>query len=150
MTEIDYVTEAARARAMRLQAGLDRLDYLREIARLATLGGDINHWAATLKTNPHDLAADFHEAQNTPPCRPGFPAASPYELCQRYAAQQLTRDQLINHLTHWEYTIPEPQEHDYYDDLRFTKPGSFDDVGIAFDQGLIDDEIYDSILDSLP
>jgi len=68
-------------------------------------------------------------------------------VCQRYAVGEITRDQLVDELTRWEYVIPPKVEYDYFDDLREEPPGSFNDVLLARNAGLIDDDIYGRLLD---
>ena len=77
---------------------------------------------------------------------PGFSGASPYEVAQRYAAGLLAREQTVDELSRWPY---KPQDRtEGWDDLLLTVPGSFDDVISAADHGLIDDGMYEAILDA--
>lgn len=146
MTTIDYAIEAGRARTLRQRVNLDQLDYRRELARLASLGGTQRQLSKVLGISQPSLSTALKTAQKVPPARAGFSGADPYEVCQRYSVGELTREQLIDELTRWEYATPAKREHDYFDDLRFATPGSFDDVGQAFDDGLIDAEAYDIVL----
>ncbi|WP_462417909.1 hypothetical protein [Kytococcus sp. Marseille-QA3725] len=82
--------------------------------------------------------------ENTTAPREGFDAASPYELCQRYAAGYITRDSLVDQLTRWHYT-PEP-EIDPWNEVEPSVPGSFQEVLYAKHEGLIDRSIYDEVL----
>lgn len=149
MTTIDYSIEAGHARTLRQQVHLNQLDYRRELARLASLGGSQREWARTLGISQPSLSSALKTAEKVPPARPGFSGADPYEVCQRYAVGQLTREQLIDELKRWDYVVREKREHDFFDDLRFSTPGSFDDVGRAFDDRLIDDKLYDTILSAI-
>lgn len=89
-----------------------------------------------------DIARTLTEDTTTP--RDGFDAATPYELCQRYAAGIITREALINQLTRWEYT--EPFEQEPWNEAPANPPGTFNEVIDAADEGLIDDAIYDELL----
>lgn len=146
MTTIDYAVEAGRARKLRQRVNLDQLDYRRELSRLASLGGTQRQLSKVLGISQPSLSTALKTAQKVPPAKPGFSGADPYEVCQRYAVGELTRDQLIDELTRWEYATPAKRERDYFDDLRFATPGSFADVGQAFDDGLIDVNAYDTVL----
>lgn len=147
MGAVDFIFEAGRAIIMRQRAELDQLDYRRELVRLASLGGTQRQLAEALGISQPSLSSALKTAQKVPPVRPGFSGADPYEVCQRYAVGQLAREQLVDELTRWEYIKPEPVEHGFFDDLRFTTPGSFDDVVRACTSGLIDGELYDILLD---
>lgn len=146
MTTIDYTVEAGRARTLRQRVNLDQLDYRRELTRLASLGCTQRQLSKVLGISQPSLSSALKTAEKVPPSRPGFSGADPYEVCQRYSVGELTREQLVDELTRWDYVTPANREHDYFDDLRFTTPGSFDDVGQAFDDGLIDTEVYDTVL----
>lgn len=78
------------------------------------------------------------------PAEAAHAAPGPYELCQRYAAGEIDRDQLIDELARWEYTeIPKPT---WLDDIApGPGPGSFREVMRAADEELIDDAIYDEV-----
>lgn len=149
MAIADYSTEAGRARTLRQQVHLNQLDYRRELSRLASLSGTQREWAKALGISQPSLSSALKTARTVSPVRPGFSGADPYEVCQRYALGELTREQLIDELTRWDYVVHEKREHDYFDDLRFSTDGSFDDVGRAHDDRLLGDELYDTILDAV-
>lgn len=73
----------------------------------------------------------------------GFSGATPYEIAQRYAAGDITRDQLLDELTRYPY-LPTPHT-DGYDSLLMYEPGMFNDVTRAARDGLIDYEIHDHL-----
>lgn len=148
MTTINYEVEAGRARTLRQRVNLDQLDYRRELSRLASLGGTQRQLSRVLGISQPSLSTALKTAQKIPPARAGFSGADPYELCQRYAVGELTRDQVIDELTRWDYAKVTKNEHDYFDDLRFATPGSIDDVAQARNDGLIDGELYDLVLDA--
>lgn len=148
MTVIDLSAEVARARVLRQRIELDQIDYRRELNRLSHLGSSQRQVSSALGISQPSLSTALKTAEKVPPARPGFSGASPYEICQRFAIGELTRDQVIDELTRWEYVIPEAVEHDYFDDLRFDTPGSFNEVGQAFDDGLIDGATYELVLNA--
>ncbi|WP_462417558.1 hypothetical protein [Kytococcus sp. Marseille-QA3725] len=89
-----------------------------------------------------EIARTLTEDTTTP--RDGFDAATPYELCQRYAAGLITREALIDQLTRWDYA-PRAQA-EVWNEILPNVPGSFNEVVRAADRGLIDDTIYDEVL----
>ena len=78
---------------------------------------------------------------------PGQRWASPYEVCQRYASNELSRDEALRVLCAWPYVEPEGKS-DPWDDLTLHTEGSIDDVVQARSDKLIDDEMYEAILDA--
>ncbi|WP_051196460.1 hypothetical protein [Jonesia quinghaiensis] len=76
----------------------------------------------------------------------GFSGADPYEICERYAAGLISRDQLVDELTRWEYT-PNARTESLVDDLIINKPGSVADLERALRRGLIEAELYEEIGD---
>jgi len=148
MTTIDLHVETRRARTLRQKLELDQMDYRREIARLSALGTQ-RELAQMLRISQPSLSVALKKAETVAPARPGFSGASPYEVCQRYAVGEISREQLLDELTRWEYVIPPQVEYDYFDDLREEPPGSFNDVLLARNAGLIDDDIYGGLLDVL-
>ena len=146
MTTIDLHAETRRARTLRQKLELDQMDYRREIARLSALGTQ-RELAQLLRISQPSLSGALKKAETVPPARPGFSGATPYEVCQRYAVGEISREQLVDELTRWKYVIPPKVEYDYFDDLREEPPGSFNDVLLARNAGLIDDDIYGRLLD---
>lgn len=149
MSIIDYAVEAGHARRLRQRVNLDQLDYRRELLRLRALGASQRELSKVLGISQPSLSSAMKTAVKVPPPRPGFSGADPYEVCQRHAVGELTREQLIDELTRWDYATVAVGEHDYFDDLRFSTPGSFGDVAQAFDDGLIDAEAYDAVLEAV-
>jgi hypothetical protein len=73
-----------------------------------------------------------------------FGSASPYEVCQRYAAGLINRDEVIRQLAAWPYPpTPRPDE---FGDFTETFEGTFDDVLRAKRYELIDDSIYEEVI----
>lgn len=79
----------------------------------------------------------------------GFSGASPREICQLYAIGELSREQLIDELSRWQYPAVIKFADDW-DNLSFSPPGSWDEVERAADDGLIDDDLLDDVIDALP
>ena len=87
----ELTSESSRARAMRLRIDLGNIDYARELHRLTGLGASQHDLASALFISQSGLAAALTAAHQVLPTRPGFSGASPYELCQRFAAGRLSR-----------------------------------------------------------
>jgi transcriptional regulator with XRE-family HTH domain len=135
--------EVAKARTLRQRLALDRLDYDREVARLAGLMSQ-SELSRQLRVSQPAINETVRKAEKLAPVRPGFSGATPYEIAQRYSVGELSREQLIEELSRWEYAPG--QVTNGYDDLLFDVPGSFDDVVRALNDGLIDDDTYEIIL----
>ena len=77
----------------------------------------------------------------------------PYEICQRYALGQITREQLIDTLSRWPYDEDEPAPGpmgEWDDSITGLPDESFEaTVGRAFSQGLLSADDYDAIVQRL-
>ena len=142
--------EAARRAKARRELG--SLDYIRNV-RLAVeeLGqGTVARALGVSQPAISKLLASA-EARGVAPVPDGFSGASPYEIAERYAAGDLDRDALIRELSAWPYPWNEGA-HDAVHELDWMPgpepPGSFEEVGRAFDEGLIDGDAYNRILDA--
>lgn len=69
---------------------------------------------------------------------------TPYKMCQKYASQRIDREMLKEFLITWDY---EPS--DGIDTVLLDVSGSWSDVEKAHWDGLIDDALYDEIVDIL-
>ena len=74
---------------------------------------------------------------------------SPYHVAERYSRGEITRDQVIDALTNWQYVPAETKTQGLHDDLLNYVPGSFDDIEAASLDELIDEEIYTAALNAL-
>lgn len=86
------------------------------------------------------------------PIPEGFSGASPYEIAERYAAGDVDRDEMVRQLSAWPYARNEglAAAHPEWDSTPCPDtPGSLEEVGQAFDEGLIDAEAHDQILHAL-
>ncbi|WP_104133827.1 hypothetical protein [Cryobacterium sp. Y62] len=144
MTTISYRPEVQRARTLRQRLSLNRLDYLRELRRLAAIMSQAE-LASQLGVKQPTIHSALRTAAKMADPVPGFSGASPYEITQRYATGELTRAQLVDELSRWAYPSEAPTGG--FDPFLVTTSGSFDEVGRARSEGLIDGAIYDAILD---
>lgn len=146
MTTEDLHQVTTAARLLRHRMAIARLDYRRELLRLASLDFTQRQLAKALGISQPSLNDALKKAADAEPPRPGFSGTDPYEICQRFALGMMSRERLVAELTSWDYAAAPTPEHDHFDDLRFTTPGSVDDVGRAFDDSLLDGEAYDEVL----
>lgn len=75
--------------------------------------------------------------------------AGPYAIAKLYAAGGIDRDTMIRELSTWPYAKNEGADaaaSEWDSTPYLDTPGSFAEVGKAFDEGLIDGEAYDEIL----
>lgn len=141
---------ARRARARR---ELGALDYIRAVRSAAEAGvgqREIGRALGIAQPSVSRLLTQA-EARGVQPIPEGFSGASPYEVAERYAAGDIGRDTLIRELSVWPYVKNEgaAAAQAEWDSTPYPDtPGSFAEVGKAFDDGLIDAEAYDLILDA--
>lgn len=144
MSTLERRPDVKLARRLRSRRAVDGLDYLRELRRLSA-GMSQTDLAQSLGVTQPTISAALKSAAKVPDLLEGFSGASAYEIAQRYAAGEIDRDQLVDELTRWEY-VPTPHTEGPYDDLLILPEGTFEEVGRALDQGLIEGETYDVIL----
>ena len=126
---------------------LAQLEQRRLIVRLIADGVTQVEVARLFGVSQPTMNGRLQTARQVAPVREGFSGASPGELCQRYAAGLMSRAQLVDELSRWDY--PAVLKGDPWDDLVIRPEGSFNEVGRAFRRGLIDAELYDEILDAV-
>lgn len=90
------------------------------------------------------VAKALKGAATVPDVLDGFDGATPYEVCQRYAAGLIRREAMIEELAEWPYA--KTPIADEYGDYQGNVTGTFDDVVIAKRMGLIDREDYAEIV----
>lgn len=133
------------AMMLRQKSIIDRLDYQRAMKRLSKVNMSQRELAQVLRVSQPTLNKSLSRAAGVPEPRRGFSGASPYEIAQRYAAEELSREEVIDELSRWEYA-PDAGPTDGYDSLLVDSPGSLDEVVQAFDDGLLEDEVYTTII----
>ena len=145
MTVVDQeLLDLRRARARRDVA---ELDYRRALARAAE-GHTQRELADLLGLSQPSVSSALRTAERVPMPAEGQRSASPYEVCQRYAAGELTRAEAIAELIEWDYVVadwrPAPG-----DDLSIVPPGTFLEVMDAAHARLIDYEMYAEVFDAV-
>lgn len=137
----------SKLRHHRLLMEVEALDYKRTLK--AALAEKIPQKviASTLGVSQPAVAKALKSAATVPDVLEGRNAATPYELCQRYAAGLITREEMISELVGWPYPpMPDPDEFGGYQDYP---EGTFDDVVLAENTGLINADDYAEIFAGL-
>lgn len=133
----------ARLLKARQRVEVDALDYKRTL-KAAAGGMTQREMAALLGMSQPAVAKALQRAQAVPAVVGEFNAASPYEMCQRYAAGFIDRAEVVRQLVAWPYK-PTPWANEY-GEYEESMDGTWQEVVEAADNGLIDDAIYDEVL----
>ena len=143
MTIAEIPAEARAAVLARRRKEIDELDYRRELLRLDQRGysqRDIARWLGIAQ--PSVLSALRTASKVTMPLD-GFSGATPYEICQRYAAGFIDRAKLVDELTRFPYV--KGGQTDGYDSLIVDPAGTWSEVSDAARRGLIEDAVYEEV-----
>ncbi|MBD5788367.1 hypothetical protein IF650_19580 [Cellulosimicrobium terreum] len=122
---------------------VDRLDELRLVRKLAAQMSQ-TEIAKLLAISQPAVHKALKAAERVPEVADGFSGASPYEIAERYAAGQIDRAHVIDELARWPYAST-PRT-DGFDWLVEDANGTFEEVGRALDDGLLDEDAYDAVL----
>jgi hypothetical protein len=122
---------------------VDRLDELRIVRRLADTMTQ-SEIAQVLLISQPAVNKKLRAATRVADLPDGFSGASPYEIAERFVAGQIDRDRVIDELARWPYTST--PKTDGLDWLVEDGAGTFEEVGRALDDGLLDDDTYDAVL----
>ena len=123
---------------------VDALDYKRALKAAAAGGMTQREMAALLGMSQPAVAKALQRAQTVPKVVGEFNAASPYEVCQRYAAEFIDRAEVVRQLVAWPYK-PTPWANEY-GEYEESLDGTWETVGDALRHELIDETIYDEVL----
>lgn len=127
----------------RQRVEVDALDYKRTL-KAAAGGMTQREMAALLGMSQPAVAKALQRAQGVPAVVGEFNAASPYEVCQRYAAGYIDREELVRQLVEWPYK-PTPWANEY-GEYEESLDGTWEEVGDALRHELIDAATYDEVL----
>ncbi|QIV87705.1 MarR family transcriptional regulator [Glutamicibacter mishrai] len=127
----------------RQRVEVDALDYKRTL-KAAAGGMTQREMAALLGMSQPAVAKALQRAQAVPAVVGEFNAASPYEMCQRYAAGFIDRAEVVRLLVEWPYK-PTSWANEY-GEYEESLDGTWDEVGDALRHELIDAAIYDEVL----
>jgi len=129
----------------KVERDLADLDYKRAIKRVYSAGLlTQTELANSLGLTQPTVSYIVKTASDVQEPKEGLSGASPFEICQRYKAGELSRTELIRQLSKWPYA--EPSKIDEYDSLVVDPPGTFQEVVRASLMGLIEDSVYQEIL----
>jgi hypothetical protein len=143
-TELDPRDERVlRVRKLRALQAVAALDESRALRRLTQEVGAAAV-ASALDLTEAQLAHRLDEAGAPPSVAAGFSGANAYEIAQRYAVGQLSRDRAVDELSRWPYRPEVPG--DGVDWLSGER-GEWSEVERALREGLLDPELYDAVLD---
>lgn len=137
--------DAMRAQLLKARQRLevDALDYKRTLKTAARCMTQ-REMAALLGMSQPAVAKALQRAQAVPAVVGEFNAASPYEVCQRYAAGFIDREELVRLLVEWPYK-PTPWANEY-GEYEESRDGTWQEVGAALRHELIDAATYDEVL----
>lgn len=147
MTAVSVPREAVAARKARYRRAMADMDYRRSVVRLSRCGESQTAIAGMVGVAQPTVQKVLARAEAITMPRPGFSGADPYEICERYAADLISREQVRDELSRWEYT-PRARTADLVDDLIVDTPGSIADVERAMRQGLIDEDLFYEIVEA--
>ncbi len=126
---------------LRARRDLADLDYRRALRKLvAEAGVSQVEVAAALNVSQPTISKAVQAAKALPDPLEGFAGATPLEICQRYAAGEITREDLVDELARFPYV--EGDQTDGYDSLLVDPPGAWSELDLAESRGLIDSEVY--------
>lgn len=143
MTIAEVPAEARAAVLARRRKEIDELDYRRELRRLDQHGYSQREIAKWLGIAQPSVLSALRTAAKVPMPLDGFSGATPYEICQRYAAGFIDRTQLVDELTRFPYV--KGGQTDGYDSLIVDPPGTWSEVDDAARHGLIEDDLYEEV-----
>lgn len=100
-----------------------------------------------MKVSQPAVSQKIRQARSVPAPRPGFSGATPREIALHYAAGNIDREQAIDELSRFEYTV---EVHaGPYDDLGVSDPMSPEGLRRALHEELIDLEMYGEIVENI-
>lgn len=141
----EWKARLGRAAARRARAEAEFYSTVAEIGGTVpqTQMADVLH---TTQSNVSRWAARGRKQQ----APDGQLACTAYEVAQRYAAGEITREQMLQALIGWDYVPGEPAPANDWYGMPNDPPGSFEETTArAYRDGLISAQDYDEILDAL-
>lgn len=136
----ELIVAARRARA-RYEVG--ELDYRRMLRQMAQVGLSQREIAGAMGISQPSVSSALKTATKVSRPAEGFSGATPWEICQRYAAGLLSRERLVEELVAFPYAPA--GEVDGVDSLIVDPPGTWDEVVQAVDLGLVEEEVYEVV-----
>lgn len=144
----DAAGEEIRERLLRVTqraivADLDRARTLKEAYGSMTQ----SQMSRVMGLTQSAISQALKKAEGLPEVVPGFAGATVMEVCRRFAAGELSREELVRQLVEWPY-VPSG-DFDEFGDYSGPDEGTFEDVVTAEHQGLIDSGVYAAVLEGL-
>lgn len=143
---VDLQSAAGALRAARARQSVARLDYLRGLRDVTRSGlATQSAIARELGISQSAVSQNLQEEAKLPPVLDGFHGADPQEVIARFAAGDLSREQVVDELVRWPYA-PSDELDGPMDDVLVNVRGSFDDVEDAAVSGVLPADVYGEIL----
>lgn len=136
----ELIEAGRRARARREIA---ELDYRRMLRQMAEVGLSQREIAGAMGISQPSVNSALKTAEKVSRPVEGFSGATPWEICQRYAAGLLPGPRLVEELVAFPYAPA--GEGDEVDPLIVDPPGTWDEVVQAVDLGLMEEEVYEVV-----
>lgn len=131
-----------QVRRLRARRAVDARDELRLLPRVAEQMSQ-TELARALGVSQPAVSGRLRKAADVPPVREGFSGSDPYEIAQRYAAGLISREQVVEELSRWEYR---PADRGDGVDWGSYEPGEwYEFVVPALDHGLLEADVYSEI-----
>ncbi|WP_230402285.1 helix-turn-helix domain-containing protein [Sanguibacter suaedae] len=142
----DLQSAIGSLRAARARQSVARLDFLRGLRAVTHSGlATQSAIARELGISQSAVSQNLQEEAKLAPVREGFHGSDPQEIIMRFAAGDLSREQVVDELSRWPY-LPSDGLEGPMDDLLVTVRGSFDDVEDAVVSGALPRHVYDEVL----
>jgi len=140
---VSIPAEAQPAVQARHRLRIDELDYRRELRLLSGRGYSQRQIASWLGISQPSVVSALRTAEKVQAPLDGFSGATPAEICQRYAAGLIERDQLVWELVRFPYA--KGGKTDGYDWLAVEPAGAWSEVSDAVRRGLIGEDVYEEV-----
>lgn len=140
--------EMGALKKARLKKELAELDYRRMLVR-ALAGSSQREVAVALGLSQPSISSALKMAKTVPMPSEGAQSASPYEVCQRFAVGELTRDEAVAQLIAWPYVRAADMRTSPGDDVMSWPAGTTQEVLEAESDGLIDKDMCETVLDAV-
>lgn len=136
-----------RVRRLRSRRDLLELDIRRELKQYRREGLSEREIAAMAEVSQPTVHKMLQVAARDPEPLEGFKGATPLEICQRYEAGEFGREELVDQLVRFPYVNDAAT--DGYDWMAVDPPGSWSEISVAIERGLIDESVYEDVFNRL-
>lgn len=134
-------------RRLRSRRDLLELDIRRELKQYRREGLSEREIAAMVEVSQPTVHKMLEVAAKDPEPLEGFKGATPLEICQRYDAGEFGREELVDQLVRFPYANDAAT--DGYDWMAADPPGSWSEISVAIERGLIDESVYEDVFNRL-